>query len=209
MDLKSRQSKIFAALFVSMTACSVLFMALGQNPPSAGAFCLNSYYSLEPVEQVIGSQEAQYTERWDAVEVCYSGTDSGNVAELAGAYGCGGAGRVNFHFCVYNGRGGADGAIRPTARWQKQLSVLPGERFDGQHADRPCGRNIREDQACSRRGGGGPASLARTIRICVVGNGRSSPPSDYQLKRTEALVEALCTRFDIADENVFYPENWR
>ncbi len=46
MSDQSRVAKVLAALLVSMTTGAVVLMALGNNPPSAGAFCLQAIIVL-------------------------------------------------------------------------------------------------------------------------------------------------------------------
>jgi hypothetical protein len=181
MTGQPRVAKVLAALLVSMTLGAVVLMALGNNPPSAGAFCLANYYRLDPIEQVIMSRAAQHPDRWDCIEIHYSGTGAGNLEQLASLHGLAGPAQVNFHFCVYNGLGGPDGRIEATERWQRQWAVVPGHTW--------CGSN-------------------QTIRICVIADGKSIHPTDCQVKRTEALVEGLCRKFEIASESLYYPNNW-
>ena len=182
MSNQPRVAKVLAALLVSMTIGAVILMALGNNPPSAGPFCLSSYYQLDPVEQAISSRAGQSPGRWNRIEVYYSGTRAGNVEQLASLSGLAGPEDVNFHFCVCNGLGGSDGQIQTSEKWQRQWSLIPNQTWYGS---------------------------GQTIRICVIADERSCQPTDFQIKRTEALVEALCRRFDIQSQFVYYPSDWR
>ena len=83
MSDQPRVAKVLAALLVSMTIGAVLLMALGNNAPLAGPFCLSSYYRLDPVEAAISSQAAQSPNRWKNIEVYYSRTKAGNISQLA------------------------------------------------------------------------------------------------------------------------------
>ena len=49
----------------------------------------------------------------------------------------------------------------------------------------------------------------QTIRICVIVNDKDKIPTDSQIKRTEALVERLCRKFNIQPESVQYPDDWQ
>jgi hypothetical protein len=49
----------------------------------------------------------------------------------------------------------------------------------------------------------------QTIRICVIANSKTAPPTDFQIKRTEALVEKLCRKFNIKPESIRYPDDWQ
>ena len=170
-----------AALLISMTAGAVALMALGNNPPSAGPFCLVNYYRLEPVTGVIASRAVQRPERWDSIEVYYSGTAAGNVDQLAALAGLHSTDEVNFHFCICNGLGGKDGQIQATERWNRQWSIAPGR---------------------TRR------ASERTIRICVIADGRNRRPTNCQLRRLQALVEILSRTFEIRPEAIYYPGDW-
>lgn len=177
---KPRAEKVLAALLVSMTAGAMILMALGSNPPSAGPFNLSSYYRLDPIEKAVRSRAAQSPGRWNRIEVYYSGTTAGNIEQLAALAGLGSPDDVDCHFCICNGLGGDDGEIQTTQKWQKQWSIVPGRNWYG---------------------------TGQTIRICVISDNPASPPTDFQIKRTEALGELLCRRFEIPAEAVYYPGN--
>jgi hypothetical protein len=182
MSIRSREAKVFAALLASMTTGAVLLMALGNNPPSAGAFCLDTYNGLDPIGKAIASEAAQRRSRWNRIEVYCSGTEAGNIEQLASLSGLGEPQDINCHFVVCNGLGGDDGQIQPSEKWQRQWSLVPGRTW---HGDK------------------------RTIRICVVSNSKVAPPTDFQVKRVEELVEALSRKFDIQPESIRYPCDWR
>ena len=182
MRNQPRVAKILVALIVSMTFGAVVLLALGNNPPSAGPFCLNAYYRLAAVEDVTNSAESQYSSRWNRAEVYYSNTKSGNIKQLAALHGIGEPSELNCHFVVCNGSGGEDGQILKTSKWDRQWSVIPDRNWFG------------TDQ---------------TIRICIIGDGKQTPVTDCQLKRTEALVEYLYRKFDIKPDSIFYPTDWQ
>jgi hypothetical protein len=182
MSVQPREAKILAALLISMTAGAIALMALGNNPPSAGAFCLSHYYLLGPVEEAISSRVAQSPERWDSIEIYYSGTKAGNVEQLASLSGLSGPEDINCHFCLCNGLGGDDGQIQPTEKWQRQWSIIPGQAWYGN---------------------------GQTIRICIIADAKTVRPTDFQIRRTGELVEALCRKFDIKPESVYYPSDWQ
>lgn len=89
-----------------------------------------------------------------------------------------GAVDLDCHFVICNGLGGDDGEIQATEQWQKQWSIRPGRTWQGSD---------------------------KTIRICLVGDGVTALPTDYQLKRLEMLLEALCRKFSISAESVYLP----
>jgi hypothetical protein len=57
-----------------------------------------------------------------------------------------------------------------------------------------------------------PAASAdsnKTIRICIIADGKTKHPTDCQLKRIQVLVESLCKRFRIQLASIEYPIEWR
>lgn len=182
MSNQPRVAKVLAALLVSMTAGAVVLMALGNNPPSAGPFCLVSYYRLNPVEKAIRSHNTQSRSRWNSIEIYYSGTKAGNIEQLASLMGLSSPKDINCHFCLCNGLGGSDGQIQKTEKWQRQWSIIPGPTWHGS---------------------------SQTIRICIIADSQTSRPTDSQIKRAEALVEVLCRKFDISPEYIYYPDDWK
>ncbi len=182
MPVQPREAKIFAALLVSMTAGAITLMVLGNNPPSAGAFCLSHYYLLGPVEEATSSRVAQSPGRWDSIEIYYSGTKAGNIKQLASLSGLASPEDINCHFCLCNGLGGDDGQIQPTEKWQRQWSIIPGRAWYG---------------------------TGQTIRICIIADSETARPTNLQIKRTEALVEALRRKFNIQPEYIYYPNDFR
>jgi len=182
MSDQPRVAKVLAALLVSMTTGAIVLMALGNNPPSAGPFCLSSYYRLDPVDKAISSQAAQSPSRWNCVEVYYSGTKAGNVEQLASLGGLTSPEDINCHFVICNGLGGSDGQIQTTEKWQRQWSIIPGRNWYGS---------------------------GQTVRLCIIADGKIARPTDVQMKRVETLIEGLCRRFQIAPASVYYPSDWR
>lgn len=182
MPNQTRVAKVLATLLASMTIGAALLMASGHNPPAAGPFSLWTYCRLDPVKDAIRSQAAQYPDRWNRIEVYYSGTNSGNIEQLASYQGLTDSGGVNFHFCICNGKGGFDGDIQPTEKWQRQLSAAPDQSWFGS---------------------------TQTIRICVIADGKTTGPTDCQIKRIQVLSEELCRTFRIRPQSVYYPGDWR
>jgi hypothetical protein len=180
MSSQPRVIKVLVALLVSMTAGAVVLMALGNNPPSAGPFCLSTYYRLDSVDHALRSRQPQLPNRWNAVEIFFSGTRGGNADRLAEVNNLSSAADLNCHFIVCNGVGASDGEIESTERWQAQQAT---------QVEHPS------------------PSIDQTIRICLVGNGTSAMPTDYQLRRLEILLEALCRRFSIPTDAVHLPRD--
>jgi hypothetical protein len=183
---RSRQAKVFVALVISMAAGMIVLKALGNNPPPAGAFCLAQYRQLVPVEEAISSRAVQSAGRWNCIQIYYSGTKSGNSQPLALLAGRAAPEDMDCHFVIYNGLGG-DGQIQRTEKWEKQQPV----NFESPDPEPKIARG------------------EKTICIYVIADGKSNRLTDMQIKRTEALVEGLCRRFDIKFGSIYYPGDWR
>ena len=165
-----------------MTIGAIVLMALDNHSLSAGAFSLAGYTNLNPIEQVTLNSVMPNKQKWDFVEVYYSGTEAGDFLDITSFNGLMNTEDVNFHFLVCNGTPGADGKIQASAKWRKQRAALGDQDFFGNN---------------------------RTIRICVVADGMKSLPTDCQLKRTTGLVEVLTRKFDISPQQISYPANWK
>src|SRR4030042_5635756 len=98
MPNQPRVAKVLAALLVSMTVGAIVLVVLGTNPPSAGPFCLSAYYRLSSVEHVMRSRACQAADRWNSIEIFFSGTKSGSLTQLAALHGPDGAAELNCHF---------------------------------------------------------------------------------------------------------------
>jgi hypothetical protein len=178
MPNQARVAKVLATLLTSMTVGAIILMALGHNPPSAGPFSLWTYYRLDPVNKAISSRSIQTKNDWNSIDIYYSGTKTGNIAQLASFNGLTNPDDINCHFCVYNGSGGNDGQIQTTKKWQQQSSATSSE-------------------------------SNKTIRICIIADGKTKHPTDCQLKRIQVLVDALCKKFRIQFGSINYPSEWR
>ncbi len=181
MSNQPRVAKVLAALLVSMTTGAIVLMALGNNPPSAGPFCLSNYYRLNPIEKAVSSKATQSRHRWNCIEIYYSVTKAGNIKQLASLNGLSSPEDLNCHFVICNGLGGDDGQIQPTEKWQRQWSIVPGKTWFGS---------------------------SQTIRVCVIADGEITRPTNTQIKRTDALIETLSRKFNIQPDYIYYPSNW-
>jgi len=182
MTDQPRVAKVLVTLLVSMTVGAVALMALGNNAPSAGPFCLANYYRLDSIDAAIVSQAPQSPHRWSTIEIYYSSTRTGNIEYLANLRGLASPAAINCHFCISNGFGGLDGQIETSEKWQRQWSVTPSQSWYGSN---------------------------QTIRICVIADDKTRHPTDCQIKRVEALVERFCRKFYITPDSVYYPSDWR
>jgi hypothetical protein len=177
MTNQLRVWKVLLVLLISMTSGAIILMALGNNAPSSGAFCLSSYYQLKSAEEAVASCTQRSPDRWSRVEVFYSQTKGGDINWLAARSGLSDAKDLNCHFVICNGLGGHDGDILHTEKWVTQTSVVPLQNWH---------------------------SVPETIRICLVADGKNSLPTDCQLKRVDTLVRSLTREFGITPNNVRY-----
>ena len=196
MTVQSRQTKVLVALLASIVFCTIILNALGHNPPSAGAFCLSQYYSLVPVEKLVRSREVQRPRYFKWIEICYSeggsrdrfASGSNIQVEQSGLLSSfSDQEEIDCHFVIYNGLTGHDGKIKPTEKWNRQLL-----------ANRPADNNKQRARQSEQ-----------TIYICVVMDGQSTQPTNFQIKRVQVLIEELCREFNIKSESILYPNNWQ
>ena len=165
-----------------MTVGAIVLMALDNHHLSAGAFSLAGYTNLNPIEQVTLNSVMLDKQKWDFIEVYYSGTNVGDIEEITRFNGFTNSEDVNYHFLVCNGTGGTNGKIQATTKWHRQRAALGGQDWFGNN---------------------------QTVRICVVADGIKFLPTDCQLKRTTGLVEVLARKFDISAKRISYPANWK
>jgi len=182
MSSQSRLVKVLLALIVSMTSGAVVLIALGNNAPSAGPFSLSVYRQLDPVENALASRAPQQPTRWNSIEIFYSGTKAGNIAQLASLEGLARSEDINCHFCICNGLGGGDGELLATEKWQMQWSCVPTQTWYGS---------------------------SQTIRVCVIADGKTTSATDCQRRRTIAIADALCRKFNIPANAVYLPGSWQ
>ncbi len=186
-DDSSVEAKVLVALLVSIVLCTIILNVLGHNPPSAGAFCLSQYYRLVPVEELIHSREVQRPRYWKWIEIYYSEVDSVIQAASGSLSSVIGREDIDCHFIVYNGLTGHDGQIKPTEKWNRQLTAI---------------RPLENNKQRARQN-------EQTIYISIITNGQTGQPTNFQIKRVQVLIEELCREFNIKSESILYPNNWQ
>jgi hypothetical protein len=187
MLVQSREAKVFVALAISMTVGVIILHALGNNPPSAGAFCLSRYTRLVSTDEAILTPAAQPTGVWKNIEIYYSKTTSGNIQQLAFLNGLADPEDINCHYVICNGHGGGDGQIKPTQKWRTQQPVT---------------RSWLNPEPQDK-------STGQTIFICVIADKDTALPTKRQIKMTAALVKGLCRKFNIKPDSIRYPAEWK
>jgi len=178
---QSRSTKVFAAALISISVGAAILKILGNNPPPAGAFSLSEYNHLGQFEKLIFANIEQSTGKWNHIDISYDYTKSIGTARRSSPNDPINYDYIHYHFIVWDGFIGVDGQIQATNKWQRQTSAIPGSQ-----------QNINQ----------------QTIRIGVIVDKNVAFPTNLQIKKTEALVEALSRRFDINPVMISYPDNW-
>jgi hypothetical protein len=192
MEKHSRETKVLVVLGISIILAAVILNALGHNPPSAGAFCLSRYYRLGSVKKAIRSHADQLPGRWSRIEIYYSGTEPGNIESAFGEAS----------------DAGADEHIKPIREQNEKVSNRVNCHFI------ICNGRVGHDGQIQPTEKWQQQSLVenyskQTIRICVIVDDKAKTPTDFQIKRTETLVEELCRKFHIQPESIRYPADWQ
>jgi hypothetical protein len=123
MNSQTRTAVVLVALVASMTLGSLVLLALDQSSLTGSAYSLSSYLRLDTVEEAALRPIAAAAANWSRVEVYYSRTTAGSVADLALVSHLRGTDRGDFHFVIGNGRGADDGQIQCTTAWKNQQSA--------------------------------------------------------------------------------------
>ena len=123
MSGRSRETKVFTMLAISMTALALVLLALGSNPPQAGAFCLSDYNRLTGVDTMIGTAGDANAGNWQDIEVELLYKNSSDMVSDKPLNDLIESARRSYHFIIYGGFADYDGRIEPTARWQNRDSV--------------------------------------------------------------------------------------
>ncbi len=179
---RSRQTKVLGILLVSMVTGAAILNAMSHTPLSASAFCLSQYNDLTSVEESLGGQAIQDPHRWERIEIRYGNHRDFQAGPSESGTKCEGA---NCHFIICGGYLGNHGQIQSTAKWLSQFVF---------------GRN-------SEYRPGQIDDTGQIICICIATNDESTPPTDLQMRRAQALVEELCRRFRIDPQAVRYPNS--
>ena len=199
MTNHSRETKVLVVLGVSITLGAIILNALGHNPPSAGAFCLSRYYRLGSVKKAILSRADQLPGRWSRIEIYYSDTEAGKIE-----FAYGGLSDV-----------GADDHINSVREQNEKVSPDRDTAYNGVNCHFIiCNGRVGHDGQIEPTEKWQQQSLVehyskQTIRICVIAEDKAKTPTNFQIKRTEALVEKLSRKFHIQPESIRYPAGWQ
>ena len=199
MTTHSRETKVLVVLGVSITLGAIILNALGHNPPSAGAFCLSRYYRLGSVKKSILSRADQLPGRWSRIEIYVIVPESGNIESAFGR-----ASDV-----------GGDEHIKPIRDTKEKVSPDRNTAYNELNCHFIiCNGRVGHDGQIEPTEKWQQQSLIehyskQSIRICVIADDKAKTPTDFQINRTEALVEELSRKFDIQPESIRYPDDWR
>ena len=182
MQSQARTIRVLVFLVASMTIGAFALMALDTQNISEGPFSLSSYTKLNSISNVTARAISDSGQMWNSIDVYYSNTAEGSIAQLARLQGLTNPKDANFHLVVSNGKGAQDGQVLAADKWKRQLPCLPD---------------------------GTGLGAGRTIRICVVGIAIGQTPTDSQIKRTGALVEMLSRKCSIETKKIRFPKNWQ
>lgn len=182
MHSQARTIRVLVFLVASMTIGVFVLMALDTQSLSEGPFSLSSYTRLNSISNVAVRPIAGSGQMWNRIDVYYSNTTEGDIAQLAKLQGLSNVKDANFHLVVSNGKGAQDGQVLAADKWKKQLPCLPDGTIVGS---------------------------GQTIRICVIGTSMGESPTDSQIKRTGALVEMLSRKCGIIPQKIRFPANWQ
>ena len=182
MQSQARTIRVLVFLVASMTIGAFALMALDTQSISEGPFSLSSYTRLNSINNIAARPIAGSGQMWNRIDVYYSNSTEGNIAQLAKLQGMTNPKDANFHLVVSNGKGAQDGQILSADKWKRQLPCLPD---------------------------GTGLGSGQTIRICVIGTPIGKSPTDSQIKRTGALVEMLSRKCNIETQKIRFPKNWQ
>jgi len=175
-----RSTKVLMAVLIAIAVEAVVLRTLGSNPLPAGTFSLSEYNHLTPIEKVISSNIVRNSHHWNSIEISYTNTKPIAVNGPSSQSDLIDYDVLKYHFIIWDGLIGGNGQIQSTEKWQRQLSTTLGQTWYGSK---------------------------ETIHIGVIADGKITYPTDFQIKRMEALVKALSREFGIPSESIYYP--WR
>ena len=182
---------VILVLIVAMTATSGLLLLLEPAPlTNTGIQLAAVEQRTDPAGLLFATDPVAEQMAWRAVVIEFYGkkyvADQSRVP-AAQRYADRPQGQrpTDYHFLIHNGNGGADGQIDMCRRWVRQLS-----------ADWP-----RTLETLYER------PFQPTIRICLVGDGVLTGPTQAQLGRLMWLVRQLQQRYHITLDGVRLPSD--
>ncbi len=178
-----RTKIVWSALIASMTALIGLLSLLDSGNPalSAKGVSLSPLASITAergVDAIFNTKADIDPNQWDSIVIVHSGSPAGSAESIGAQHKQIGYDGLGYHFLIGNGTGMGNGEIHLGNRW---LTQTQGAQLAG------------IDQNAK----------AKTIEICLIGNGDRKPFTDQQIQYLAQVVTALADRLEIPSNRIF------
>lgn len=178
-----RTKIVWSALIASMTALIGLLSLLDSGNPalSAKGVSLSPLASITAergVDAIFNTKADIDPNQWDSIVIVHSGSPAGSAESIGAQHKQIGYDGLGYHFLIGNGTGMGNGEIHLGNRW---LTQTQGAQLAG------------IDQNAK----------AKTIEICLIGNGDRKPFTDQQIQYLAQVVSALADRLEIPSSRIF------
>ena len=178
----SRRTQIVFASFALAMTGAMAVLAI-DAPRQAGGFPLTNITPLEdqPADGdhlLLANQADLDRNRWSGIVVHHLGEPFGTAESVHRQHLSWDYQGLGYHFLIGNGNGLSDGEVHVGYRWIEQ--------FPGAHVV----------------GDAGTEHNARSIGICLIGNGDRQPFTDRQIKHLTRLVQRLQQELGLGPEQV-------
>lgn len=178
-----RTKIVWGALVASMTGLVGLLSLLDSGNPalSAQGVSLSPLASITAergVGAIFNTKADIDPNQWDSIVIVHSGSPAGSAESIGAQHKQIGYDGLGYHFLIGNGTGMGNGEIHLGNRW---LTQTQGAQLAGidQNAE------------------------AKTIEICLIGNGDRKPFTDQQIRYLAQVVSALAERLEIPPNKIF------
>ena len=166
-----------------MTALIGLLSLLDSGNPalSAKGVSLSPLASITAergVDAIFNTKAEIDPNQWDSIVIVHSGSPAGSAESIGAQHKQIGYDGLGYHFLIGNGTGMGNGEIHLGNRW---LTQTQGAQLAG------------IDQNAK----------AKTIEICLIGNGDRKPFTDQQIQYLAQVVSALAERLEIPPSRIF------
>ena len=181
---KTPPMALLAMLFVGLSGCSVapLRSELPYRPLNLeGGPGPKTFAAQRPSPEAGQVQQSEWSvgarRPWRYIVVHHSATNVGNAAEFDAAHRARGWDELGYHFVIDNGNGGPDGCVEVGSRWTTQKWGAHCKTANNEYNNYGIG-------------------------IALVGDFRTSMPTDRQLASLRRLLKYLMETYDISPEAV-------
>ncbi len=178
-----RRSKVvWASLVGSMTAVTMLLLALDHDSPARldglALPAMAATTGSTSIEAVLETRQAVPPGQWRAIVIDHTGSPYGTPTSIDQQHKSQGLRGLGYDFVIGNGEGMGDGEIHVGERWLEQQP--------GAHTAGPQGEWYNR----------------HAIGIALVGDGSRRGFSDAQISRLIDLVATLAQEYDIPPEQI-------